>query len=100
MLHSIRNSMHASASIKNKGFALLDETFRRHGWYLQQNEMNWIRYGVAGDETSYFDIRITSDRITVSVPVKRTMYQYVVTFKEYFDASEYVEQRFFDYIAP
>lgn len=84
-------------SIKNKGFALLYETFQRHGWHLQHNEMNWIRFGCNNDNT-YFDIRLSPDCITVSIPVRRSIYQYVVTFKDYFEASEYVEQRFMNYL--
>ena len=76
-----------NSDLVNKGFIVLDEVFKSHGWHLFKNENNWISYTKIGNETSF-----------VSVPVKNSIYQYVTTFKSYYDASEYVEQRFYDYI--
>lgn len=87
-----------NSNIVNKGFAILDATFKEKGWHLIKNELNWICYSKFSDETSYFDIKILPDKIVVSVPMKNSSYQYVTSFKGYFEASEYVEQRFFDYI--
>jgi hypothetical protein len=87
-----------NSDLVNKGFIVLDEVFKSHGWHLVKNENNWISYTKIGNETSFFDLRISSDSIIVSVPVKNSIYQYVTTFKSYYDASEYVEQRFYDYI--
>lgn len=94
----IANDTILSSEIKNKGFSILDATFKQHGWYLVKNEINWISYTNNCDETSYFDIKILPDKIIVSVPIKNSLYQYVTTFKGYFEASEYVEQKFYDYI--
>jgi hypothetical protein len=84
--------------INNKGFAIIDATFKQYGWHLVKNENNWISYNKFGDETSCFDIKILSDKIVVSIPIKNSPYQYITTFKGYYEASEYIEQRFFDYI--
>lgn len=84
--------------IKNKGFLILDTIFRENNWQLIKNEMNMLSYSKFGYETSSFDIKISSDKIIVSVPLKNSIYQYVTTFKNYFEASEYVEQRFREYI--
>jgi hypothetical protein len=46
----------------------------------------------------FFDLKILPDSIVVSVPVKNSIYQYTTTFKNYYDASEYMEQRFYDFI--
>jgi hypothetical protein len=86
-----------NSDIKNKGFAILDEMFKKHGWHMQKNESNWINYTKFGDETSCFDIKISIDKIIVSVPLKNSIYQFVTTFKSYYEASEYIEQKFFDY---
>jgi hypothetical protein len=86
------------SELQNKGFVILDEMFKKHSWYLQKNEMNWINYMKFGDETSHFDIRITNDKIVVSVPIKNSIYQFVTTFKSYYEASDFIEQKFFDYI--
>ena len=31
-----------NSQIKNKGFAILDSTFKQHQWHLIKNELNWI----------------------------------------------------------
>lgn len=97
------NSQHNMLSaeytfIANKGFSILDATFREKGWSLIKNELNWICYNKVGDETSYFDIKILPDKIVVSIPIKNSPYQYITSFKSYYEASEYIEQRFLDYI--
>ena len=86
-----------NSEIKNKGFAILDSTFKQHQWHLIKNELNSICYTKFGDETSYFDIKILQDKIVVSVPIKNSSYQYVTNFKSYYEASEYIEQRLNDY---
>ncbi len=93
----ISNDPILNSEIKNKGFAILDAMFKENGWHLAKNEMNWINYSKFGDETSYFDIKITNDKIIVSVPLKQSIFQYITTFKSYYEASEYIEQKFFDY---
>jgi len=87
-----------NSTIVNKGFAILDDTFKQRGWHLIKNEVNWISYSKIGDETSFFDIKISLDKIVVSVPLKNSSYQYVTSFKSYYEASEYVEQKLFDYM--
>ena len=87
-----------NSQIKNKGFAILDSTFKQHQWHLIKNELNWICYTKFGIETNSFDIKILPDKIIVSVPIKNSCYQYVTNFKSYVEASEYIEQKFFDYI--
>jgi hypothetical protein len=85
-------------TLKNKGFLILDEVFKNNGWQLVNNEMNSISYSKSGDETSFFDIKILNDKISVSIPIKNSIYQFVTTFNNYYEASEYVEQRLLDYI--
>ena len=97
-MNTSSSSTTQNSSITNKGFLLLDNLFKSHGWHLVKNEMNWIYYTKFGDESSFFDIKITPEKIIVSVPVKNSPYQFTTSFNNYFDASEYVEQRFLDYI--
>ena len=88
-----------NTEIKNKGFALLDQMFKEHSWHMVKNEMNWMCYTKFGHETDLFDIKIDQKNIHVSVPVKNSPFQFVTTFKDYFQASEYIESRFFDFIS-
>ena len=87
-----------NSDIKNKGFAILDSTFKHHQWHLIKNELNWICYTKFSDETSCFDIKILQDKIIVSVPIKNSPYQYVTNFKSYYEASEYIVQKLNVYI--
>jgi hypothetical protein len=88
-----------NTEIKNKGFVLLDEMFKQHGWKLFKNEMNWICYSKFGKETEYFEIRLDTSKVHVSIPIKNSPYQYNTTFNNYFDVSEYIESRFRDFIS-
>lgn len=94
----LSNDPFLSSDIKNKGFAILDTIFKQHGWHLVKNEINWINYTKFGDESTYFDIKIPNDKIIVSVPIKNSVYQFVTTFKSYYEASEFIEQKLYDYI--
>lgn len=87
------------STVVNKGFAIVDALFKEYGWTLVTNEMVWIAYTKPGDETSFFDIKVLADKIRVSVPIKHSAYQFATTFTEYYEASEYLEQKLRDYMA-
>lgn len=87
-----------SSDVRNKGFSILDLTFKKYGWHLVKNEMNWLYYSKFGDETSYFDIKILPEKIIVCVPLKNSSFQYTTTFNGYFEASEYMEQKLYEYM--
>jgi hypothetical protein len=87
-----------NSDIVNKGFVFLDTIFKERGWHLIKNEPNWISYSKFSDETTFFDIKILPNKIVVSVPLKKSSYQYVTSFNCYYEASEYVEQRLLDYM--
>ena len=86
------------SQVKNKGFAILDTIFKENGWCLARNEMNWVSFIKSGDVLNSFDIRVTPEKIIVSIPLKKSSYQYAIPFNNYYDACEYVENRFYDYI--
>ena len=86
------------SDIKNKGFVFLDQLFKENGWHLVKNEETWICYTKLGFETDIFDIKIGEKVINVSIPVKNSPFQYITTFKDYYNASEYIEARFLDFI--
>jgi hypothetical protein len=83
-------------TIENKGFILLDNMFKNNGWKLIKNEMNWICFSKPGFQTEYFEIKIDQSKIFVSIPIKNSMFQYKTSFKDYYSASEYIEERFKD----
>jgi len=84
------------STIQNKGFLLLDAMFKNNGWQLIKNEMNWICFSKPGFQTEYFEIKIDQYKIFVSIPIKNSIFQYKTSFKDYYSASEYIEERFKD----
>jgi hypothetical protein len=83
--------------INNKGFTILHSLFKEKGWYIVKNEMNWISYTKFGDETSFFEIKILPNKITACVPIKNSKYQFITSFKGYFETSEFIEQKLIEY---
>jgi hypothetical protein len=92
------NNLITDSQLVNKESVIVDDLFRQHGWYIVKNEQNWISYTKFGDETSYFDIKFLTNSVVVSIPIKNSPCQYTTSFNNYYDASEYIEQRFLDYI--
>jgi hypothetical protein len=86
------NMLTETSEIKNKGFILLDATFKEKGWQLIKNEMNRICYTKFGNETDVYDIKIDAKCIHVSIPLKNSPFNYITSFKDYFSASEYIEE--------
>jgi hypothetical protein len=93
-----QNSNIICSPIKNKGFVLLDTLFTENGWHIIKNEENWLVYTKPGFETEYVEIKIGIGSISVSVPVKNSPFQFKTSFSNYFQASEYVESRFNEFI--
>ena len=87
-------------NIKNKGFLLLDILFKEKGWTLAKNELNLIEYKRHDfGDLDYFEIKIDKYKVNVSVPIKYTPYQSKTSFDNYYNAIEYVEKRFKDFIS-
>lgn len=86
-------------NIVNKGFSILDALFKENNWNIVINEPNWVAYTKTGHETEYFELKIEKSKVTVSIPLKKIPYQYVTSFTDYFQASEYVEARFKEFIS-
>ena len=87
-----------NSEVKNKGFMFLDSMFRENGWVTIKNEIDWICFSKPGFETEYFEIKIDASKIYVSIPMRNSIFQYKTYFKDYFTASEYIEERFKDFI--
>jgi hypothetical protein len=92
------HDVNSNTDIQNKGFLILDKMFRDNGWSMIKNEMDWICYTKFGYETDLFDIKIKQKSIQVSIPIQNSPYQFVTSFNDYFQASEYIEERFMDFI--
>jgi hypothetical protein len=95
---SSREQYTTNNPIRNKGFADLDELFTENGWRKVKNEQNHIVFTKFGHELDQFEIIIYKTEVHIIVPLKSSIFSYITSFKNYFEASEYVEDRFNDYI--
>lgn len=86
-----------NTDIQNKGFIFLNDLFKKNGWHIVKNEMDNISYTKLGQETDVFTIKIENKSIKVTVPIKNSNYQFTTSFTDYFQASEYLENRFLDF---
>jgi len=84
--------------IKNKGFADLDAVFSENGWRKMRNEFNHIAFAKCGNEADQFEILLDKTSVNVIVPLKNSSFAYTTSFNNYFEASEYVEYRFKEFI--
>ena len=75
MINSIQYD--TNKQLKNKEFLIINSILAANNWELIHNEINHISYCKFGDETTTFDIKISPDKIIVSVPIKHSIYQYV-----------------------
>ncbi len=85
--------------IKNKGFADLDAVFTENGLFKAKNELDHITFAKFGHELDQFEIRLDKTSVHVVIPLKNSSYRYTTSFNNYFEASEYMEKRFKEYIA-
>ena len=77
---------------------LLDEMFRKYGWHICKNEIDTISYTKFGKETEYFEVRIDNSKVYVSIPIKNSPYQFTTSFDNYYEANNYIDLRFKDFI--
>lgn len=84
---------------KNISFACLEETFRQHNWSLQINELDHIVFKSPTSNYDFYEIFVDKNKINVAIPLKNSTYKYKTSFDSYFQASEYIEMQFNDFIS-
>jgi len=84
--------------IKNKGFADLDAVFTKNGWHKVKNEPDHIIFTKFGRESDRFELSLDKTIVHVVVPLNNSSFAYATSFKSYFEALEYVEKRFNEFI--
>ena len=77
----------------------LEETFEQHNWSLQINESDHIAFKSPTTDYDYFEICVDAKKIHVTIPLKNSIYKYKTSFNSYFNACEYVETQFQDFIS-
>ena len=81
----------------NKGFMILEEKFIEFGYHYVINSMDHILYQKKSNDYDFFEIRISNNKLFVSVPIKKSNFQYKTHFTSYFEASEYIEMHLLDF---
>ena len=85
---------------------LLD-LFKNNGWSIKGvigSEEGMTCYK-EGHETEYFQLRYSDisgadEPVYVTVPLKNSTYQYVLHFKEFESATNYITKMFYEYTSP
>ena len=83
---------------KNKSFTILEEEFEKYNWSLHINEPDHIVFKSPISDYDYYEIYIDAKKIYVAIPLKNSIYKYKTSFDSYFQASEYVEMHFKDFV--
>jgi hypothetical protein len=96
-MQSMQSSTTCSNEFKsmciNKGFMILEEKMFGFGYQYVVNSMDHLLFQKKGNDYDFFEIRVSNDKIFVSVPIKKSRFQYKTHFSSYFEASEYVEMQ-------
>ena len=96
-MQSMQSATTCSSEFKsmcvNKGFMILEEKMLGFGYHYVVNSMDHILFQKKGNDYDFFEIRVSNDKIFVSVPIKKSRFQYKTHFLSYFEASEYVEMQ-------
>jgi hypothetical protein len=100
-MQSMQSSTTCSNEFKsmciNKGFMILEEKMLGFGYHYVINSMDHILFQKKGNDYDFFEIRVSNDKIFVSVPIKKSRFQYKTHFLSYFEASEYVEMQLINF---
>ena len=82
----------------------LEEQFLSKHWQLVTNKVDHVVFKKENNNYDYFEIKIdtqensnSSTRISVSIPLRNSQYQYGTHFNNYFDATEFIEQHLQNY---
>ena len=77
----------------NNQFTIFDELLNEYDWRLNENHIDRVVYLKPGCELDTFEIKVDSDSIYVSVPIKNCDFLYRAKFNDFFSAFDYVERR-------
>ena len=84
----------------------VEEQFLSKHWQLVTNKVDHLVFKKENNNYDYFEIKIDtqdnnanniSTRISVSIPLRNSQYQYGTHFNNYFDATEFIEQHLQNY---
>jgi hypothetical protein len=77
----------------NSQFTIFDELFNEYEWKLNENHIDRVVYLKPGCELDTFEIKVDSDSIYVSAPIRNCDFLYRAKFSDFISAFDYVERR-------
>ena len=77
----------------NSKFIIFDELFNEYEWKLNENYIDRVVYLKPGKELDTFEIKLDSDCVYVSAPIKNCSFLYRAKFTDFISAFDYVERR-------
>jgi hypothetical protein len=81
----------------NKGFLDAHEHFSKCGWNIKTNTHNTLSYVKSVNILDEFTLNVDKNLIIVLIPIYNSKYAYKTYFNSYFEASEYIISRLYDY---
>ena len=87
-----------SNRLVNSGFNLIHGYFMSYGWLLTKNTHTLIEYTHPLKKMDIYTIKISKTNIMVNVPLKLSNHSYTTYFKGYFDANDYLEMHFLNFV--
>jgi hypothetical protein len=82
----------------NIGLSLIKESFVQYnGWHLNVDNLTHIVYKRLDNDYDYFEVLVDQNKIYVSIPIKKSNFQYKTHFKSYYEANEYIETHLKNY---
>lgn len=87
-----------SNRLVNSGFNLIHGYFMSYGWLLTKNTHTHIEYTHPLKKMDIYTIKISKTNIMVNVPLKLSNHSYTTYFKGYFDANDYLEMHFLNFV--
>ena len=101
MSEQSQSDNYVKSGATNMGFSQVAEHFLNKGWTIGVNTKTEISFNHPSDPNLAYDefrLNATQDKITVLIPMPNSKVAYCTWFKDYFAASEYVIQRFDDFL--
>ena len=77
----------------NSKFTIFDNILNEYDWKLNENCIDRVVYLKPGNELDTFEIKLDSDSIYVSAPIKNCNFLYRAKFTDFILAFDYVERR-------
>lgn len=85
-----------SCRLTNSKFTIFDKLLSEYDWKLNENYFDRVVYLKPGNELDTFEIKLDSEYIYVSAPIKNCNFLYRAKFNDFFSAFDYAERRVLD----